>query len=126
MTQRIPIPKKAKRRSVVPWQYTVSREMNIDELQVVAHRFLSGTDYHKIISADVYPGVTIFTGVYWGTLGKDKDLSQVARRWDEVEADLGEELLPDTTTEYLVTAALQDDVVHDVIDLTQGPPPPVE
>jgi len=120
VTLRVPIPKKARRRTAVPWQYTVSRELSAEELQAVAHRFLSGTEYHKLISGDVYPGITIINGVYWGTYGKDKDLSQVARRWDEVEADFPE-VLVDTTTEYLVTAALQDPVVHDVTDLTGGP-----
>lgn len=118
MTLRVPIPKKARRRTAVPWQYSISRELTVDEMQAVAHRFLSGTKYHKLISGDVYPGLTIFNGVYWGTLGKDKDLSQVASRWDEVEAEFPE-VLVDTTTEYLVTSALQDDVEPaDVTDLT--------
>lgn len=121
MTTRIPIPKKARRRTAVPWQYTISRELTVEEMEVVAHRFLSGTKYHKLISGDVYPGLTIFNGVYWGTLGKDKDLSQVASRWDEVEAE-HPDILVDTTTEYLVTSALQDEVApREVVDLTAPP-----
>lgn len=118
MTQRVPIPKKARRRSAVPFQYSVSRELTVEEMQVLAQRYLSGTEYHKLISGDVYPGITLFTGVYWGTQGKAKDLGKVADRWELVEAE-HPDLTPDGTLEYLVTAALQDEVEVDVVDLTQ-------
>jgi hypothetical protein len=120
-TTLIPVPHKASRLTAVPWQFSVSKELTVEEMQVVVQRFLSGTTHDKVISGDVYPGLTIFNGERWLAGSKGKGLAQVAARWDEVAEDHGD-LLPDATLELRITSALQDEVAaHEVIDLTAPP-----
>jgi hypothetical protein len=116
---RADIPSKARNRSCVPWRLSVSRELTGEEMQALVAAFLSGTEFHYVLQGNVYPGLTMIDGDYWGVYGRKKDLSQVARRWDEVEAQLPD-LMPDAVIEYRVPSALLDPApVHDVQDLTQ-------
>lgn len=110
---RQPIPAKARRRTAVPWRLTIGKELTADEVRVVVHRFLAGTKYHAVIQAYLGFGTTVVEGDYWGTYGREKDLSQVARRWDEVEADFPE-LIVDANVEYRVPPALADERVVEV------------
>lgn len=119
--ERMPIPKKARNRDVVPWRLSLSRELNQDEMTAVAGVFLAGTKHHYLIQGNTYPGLTMLDGDYFATKGRGKDLSQVARRWDMV-SERFPELFEDSVLEYRVPSALldpQEDAVLDITDLTQ-------
>lgn len=115
------IPKKARNRTCTPWRLSVSKDLTLDELQALVAKFLANTKHHYVISGDVTGmGLSFIVGDYWGTKGRDNDLSQVARRWDEVAEDLGE-LMPDAVLEYRVPNALLDELeILDITDLTQA------
>lgn|GEM_PF-7069732 len=110
---RQPIPKKARRRTAVPWRVTIGKELTADEARVVGHAYVTGTEHHALIQAYTGFGTTVFEGDYWGTLGREKDLSQAARRWDEVQEQFPE-LVVDAIIEYRVPEALQDERVVEV------------
>lgn len=117
--QRMPIPKKARNREATTWRLSISRELDLNELKAIAAVFLDGTKYHYLVQANVYPGITQLDGDYFGVRGRSKDLSQVARRWEEVEERFPE-LFPDSVLEYRVPAGLLDDVEPLAVDdLTQ-------
>lgn len=120
MIDRMQIPKKVRDRDCVPWRLSISKELTNDELTAVAGVFLAGTRHHYLIQGNTYPGLTMIDGDYFATKGHGKDLSQVARRWDDVQERFPE-LMLDVTIEYRVPAGLLDDVApQDVTDLTGG------
>lgn len=109
------IPSKARNRQCIPWRLSIGKELTSDELQAVAAVFLHKTEYHSLIQANVYPGITQIEGDYFGTRGRNKDLSQVARRWDEVQERFPE-LIVDAIVEYRVPGALLDNVEALAVD----------
>lgn len=118
---RVPIPAKVRNRDNVPWRLNIHKELNSDELMAVAAVFLDGTSHHYLIAADVYPGITQLVGDYWATKGHGKDLSQVAKRWDSVQARFPD-LLADAVLEYRVPSDLLDDFVTEVNPALGLPP----
>lgn len=115
---RVAIPNKARNRDAVPWRLSVGRELTSDEMVAIAGVFLEDTKFHYVIQGNVYPGLTMIDGDYWASKGHGKDLSQVARRWDEVQ-DRFPELIVDAVLEYRVPGALLDEApAQEVIDLT--------
>ncbi|AUG84862.1 hypothetical protein SEA_SHARKBOY_66 [Microbacterium phage Sharkboy] len=107
---RQPIPKKARNRNAVPWRVTIGKELSADEARVVGHAVVAGTEHHALLQAYVGFGTTIFEGDYWGTKGRENDLSQPAKRWDKVQEQFPE-LVVDAIIEYRVPEALQDERV---------------
>ena len=118
--ERTVIPHKARRRTVTPWRLSIGKELTGDELQAIVAQFLAETEYHYVISGDVYPGMTQISGDYWGSAGgRTKELGAVAEQWDQV-AELLPELLVDAVIEYRVPAALLDPQPEQhVVDLTE-------
>lgn len=112
---RAAIPAKARRRPVTPWRLTISQELDGDQLQVLVHRFLAGTRYHYVMSADVYPGTTMIIGDYWGTKGRTKDLAAVATLWDQVQEE-HPTLITDAVLEYRVPGDLLDETPAQLVD----------
>lgn len=119
---RVPIPKAVRNRDNVPWRLSIGKEFTQDELTAVAAVFLDGTTHHYLIAADVYPGITQMVGDYWATKGHGKDLSQVAKRWDDVQARFPD-LIIDSVLEYRVPAALLDTDELTPVNPALGLPP---
>lgn len=117
---RAPIPSKVRNRPCTPWRLSVYKEMTSDELQAIAAVFLHDTKHHTLIQANVYQGVTQFEGDYFGTRGRNKDLSQVAKRWEDVQERFPE-LIVDAIIEYRVPGALLDDVEALAVDDLTNP-----